>query len=207
MQPRLFFLCFSQPAGDIVWSIVEHNQTGHQIRRLNAQLEHMAMTDELTGLANRRSFYVRGGEEIKRAQRYHTPLSLIMLDIDGFKRINDTCGHEAGDRILQCVAGTLQTNVREVDSVARLGGEEFCVLLPNTRSEDAVKLAERIRLAVEEETCPIQGNQTMNVTVSIGVAAESEGSDDRDLDSLLRNADSAMYQAKTQGRNRLVLYV
>jgi diguanylate cyclase (GGDEF)-like protein len=189
---------------DIVWSIVEHHRAEEQIRLLNGRLEHLAMTDELTGLANRRSFFIRGGEEIKRAQRYQVPLSLIMLDIDEFKNINDTYGHEAGDLALQRVATTLQANIREVDALARLGGEEFGVLLPNTQSEDAIKLAERLRLAVQSESCQVQQNQKMNVTASIGVAAYSEGISD--LDALLRNADVAMYQAKNQGRNRLVLF-
>ncbi len=189
---------------DIVWSIVEHNRDGEQIRRLNSQLQHLAMTDELTGLANRRAFFIRGGEEMRRARRYNAPLSLIMLDIDEFKNINDTYGHEAGDLVLQCVASTLQENIREVDSLARLGGEEFGVLLPNTHPVDAVKLAERLRQAVERRSCSIREDRKMNVTVSMGLAAD--GLELADLDDLLRNADVAMYEAKNQGRNRLVLY-
>jgi len=189
---------------EIVWSIVEHHRAEEQIRLLNGQLEHLAMTDELTGLANRRAFFIRGGEEIKRARRYQVPLSLIMLDIDEFKNINDTYGHESGDLVLQRTADTLLKSVRVVDSVARLGGEEFSVLLPNTHSEDAVKLAERLRLAVEAQSCPVRKERSVCVTTSIGVAAYSE--DTEDLDALLRNADIALYQAKNQGRNRLILY-
>jgi diguanylate cyclase (GGDEF)-like protein len=189
---------------EIVWSIVEYHRAAEQIRVLNGQLEHLAMTDDLTGLANRRSFFIRGGEEIKRARRYQVPLSLIMLDIDGFKNINDSYGHETGDLVLQRIANTLLKNIRAVDAVARLGGEEFSVLLPSTQSEDAVKLAERLRLAVEAESFEIREQQRMSVTASIGVAAY--GDDTPDLDALLRNADAAMYQAKNQGRNRLILY-
>jgi len=127
-----------------------------------------------------------------------------MLDIDGFKNINDSYGHETGDLVLQRIANTLLKNIRAVDAVARLGGEEFSVLLPSTQSEDAVKLAERLRLAVEAESFEIREQQRMSVTASIGVAAY--GDDTPDLDALLRNADAAMYQAKNQGRNRLILY-
>lgn len=189
---------------DIVWSIVEHKRAEEQIRQLNDQLGHLAMTDDLTRLANRRSFFIQGNEEIKRTHRYQGSLSIIMMDIDGFKGINDTYGHEAGDMTLQCVAKTLLENVRQVDLVARLGGEEFGVLLPNTGAGDAIKLAERLRLAVERESFAVRQNEKTNVTVSIGVAeCDAKISN---LDSLLRNADAAMYQAKSQGRNRLVLY-
>ncbi len=189
---------------DIVWSIVEHKRAEEQIRRLNGELERLAMTDELTGLANRRLFFIRGTEEINRARRYQTPLSLIMLDIDEFKKINDTYGHEAGDVILQCVAGTLREKIRGIDVVARVGGEEFCVLLPNTDVEAAAKLADRLMQSVGKKDCPIERDRRMNVTASVGVAAYSV--EMSDLDSLLRDADAAMYQAKNQGRNRVVTY-
>jgi diguanylate cyclase (GGDEF)-like protein len=188
---------------DVVWSIVERKRAEERIGQLNSQLERMAMTDELTGMPNRRAFFIRGGEEMKRARRYHSPLSLIMLDIDGFKNINDTYGHDAGDLMLQCVARTLQEGIREIDTGARLGGEEFAILLPNTDAADAVKLAERLRLAVEEGRCTLQKN-TMSVTVSVGVAAYNK--EMVDLDAILHNADVAMYQAKSRGRNRVVLY-
>jgi diguanylate cyclase (GGDEF)-like protein len=187
---------------DVVWTIVERKQADEQIRRLNSQLERLAMTDELTGLANRRSFFIQGNEEIKRARRYKTPLTLLMLDIDGFKNVNDTYGHETGDAVLQCIANTLQENCREVDVAGRLGGEEFGILLPNTKAADAATLAERLRQAIESQACSAQGIQ-MSVTASIGVAAYSEEA--LNLDALLRRADTAMYQAKRLGRNRVVL--
>jgi diguanylate cyclase (GGDEF)-like protein/PAS domain S-box-containing protein len=187
---------------DLVWEIVEHKQAEEQIRLLNTQLERMAMTDELTGLTNRRSFYIQGTKEIKRSQRYQTPFSLLMLDLDQFKTINDRFGHEAGDRTLQSIANTLLENIRETDLLARLGGEEFSVMLPNTTAKDAINLAERLRLAVEETRLPIEG-QKVNVTVSIGVATYQEAISN--FEDLLRNADAAMYQAKNQGRNRVVL--
>ena len=185
---------------DMVWVIVERRRADEEIRRLNGELERMAMTDELTSLRNRRFFFAQGDEEIKRSRRYQTPLSMIMLDIDGFKAINDTQGHSAGDLMLKCVAATLLGKSREIDVVARLGGEEFGVLLPNTAGADAVKLAERLRLAIENTKCPIRDLE-VGVTVSVGVA--TQGQEVTGLDALLRNADAAMYQAKREGRNRV----
>jgi diguanylate cyclase (GGDEF)-like protein/PAS domain S-box-containing protein len=187
---------------DLVWSILEQKRADEQILELNTKLERLAMTDELTGLMNRRSFFIQGENEIKRAQRHQTPLSLLMLDVDRFKAVNDRYGHDAGDRVLQHVALKLIEIVREIDMVARMGGEEFSLLLPNTGAENAVKLAERVRLAVEQESCQIQ-DQTINVTVSIGVASYSK--DSSSLEAILRQADDCMYQAKNQGRNRVVL--
>ncbi len=186
---------------DIIWAIVEQKRADEQIRQLNARLEQMAMTDDLTGLKNRRSFFVRGAEEIKRALRYQTPLSLLMVDIDEFKQVNDTYGHDIGDLALQCVARTLESNIREIDILARLGGEEFGILLPNTDLNDAARLGERLRSAVEKRTCSSQ-NHCLNTTVSIGVSTYSH--DLLNLDAMLAVADQAMYQAKNQGRNRVV---
>lgn len=186
---------------DIVWTIVSEKHADEKILELNSKLEYLAMTDDLTELANRRAFFIQGNEEIKRARRYHTPLTLIMLDIDHFKLINDTCGHDAGDSVLQCITETLKKNIREVDIAARLGGEEFGVLMPNTKILDAVKLAERLRFAIESQNCCIQ-NQNIHITASVGVAVFSEKMSN--LDELLRNADVAMYKAKEKGRNRVV---
>jgi diguanylate cyclase (GGDEF)-like protein len=186
---------------DIVWRIVEQKRAEERIHELNSRLEQMAMTDELTGLQNRRSFFLRGGDETKRAHRYRTPLSLLMLDLDHFKQVNDTYGHDFGDLVLQCVAHALEDSIREVDVLARIGGEEFAILLPNTRPEAAAELGERLRSAVESETCSSRGRR-LNVTVSVGVASYDH--DLLDLDGMLRIADQAMYQAKNQGRNRVV---
>jgi diguanylate cyclase (GGDEF)-like protein/PAS domain S-box-containing protein len=185
---------------DLIWSIVERKRADEQVLQLNARLEKLAMTDELTGLANRRSFFLQGKKEVKRAERYRTPLSVLMLDLDGFKTINDTYGHAAGDKMLKCVANALLKNVREIDMLVRLGGEEFGVLLPNTELEDAVATAERLRAAVEKLHCSSR-RRKMKVTVSIGVA--SCGKNRSNLDVILREADAAMYRAKSQGRNRV----
>jgi len=187
----------------LVWSIVSKMRADAQIRELNQQLEEMAMSDELTDLANRRYFFLRGNEEIIRSRRYRASLSLIMLDLDKFKTINDTFGHDTGDQALQCVAKTLKAQCREVDIPARLGGEEFGILLPNTQLEEAVNVAERIRRAIEELHCMHEG-KTVAMTASLGVASTKPGM--KVLDELFHHADTAMYQAKNAGRNRVVLY-
>lgn len=185
----------------VVWSIIEQKRANEKIQELNAQLERLAMMDDLTGLMNRRAFFVHGAKEISRAQRQQTPLSLLMLDVDVFKTINDQYGHAAGDLVLQHVSHKIVENVREMDLVARMGGEEFSILLPNTAMKDAVKLAERVRQAVEQESCQFQ-DQEISTTVSIGVASYDLKSSN--LEGILRRADNFMYQAKNHGRNRVV---
>lgn len=188
---------------DLVYSIVENERAEAQIHQLNNQLQRLAMTDELTGLANRRAFFVRGEEELKMARRYAAPLSLLMLDIDRFKGINDTYGHHVGDQVLQLVANTMQTLIREVDKLGRIGGEEFAILLPKTGPEEASRLAERLRRGLEKKSLQSEG-QTIGVTISIGVAPFC--STTKTLDDLLRDADAALYRAKNQGRNRVVIF-
>lgn len=188
---------------DMVWEIVSQKQATEQIRTLNIQLENLAMKDELTGLTNRRAFFIRGIDEINKTKRYHPPLSVIMLDIDRFKSINDTYGHEAGDMALQCIASILLENVRVVDVAARLGGEEFAILLPSTTAKSAAILAERLRKAIADQSC-LQSEKGIHVTASFGVAEYGNGM--QNLDDLLRNADEAMYQAKNRGRNQVVIH-
>jgi diguanylate cyclase (GGDEF)-like protein/PAS domain S-box-containing protein len=183
-----------------VWTIIRQKQADDKIVLLNEKLESLAMTDELTKIANRRSFFIKGAEEIIRARRYHLPLSVIMLDIDRFKLINDTFSHDSGDLALQCVASTLMEGVREVDVVGRLGGEEFGIILPNTKLDDARGLAERLRVAITENSnfkCKLK----MEITASFGVAEYHLQI--KNLDELLKNADTAMYKAKNTGRNRV----
>lgn len=188
---------------NMAWEIILENQFEEKILELNTQLEKLAMTDELTRLSNRRAFFIRGSEEIGRAKRYKQPLSLIMLDIDRFKLINDSFGHEYGDMALKCLAKILMLKVREVDFVGRLGGEEFAILLPNTDHQHALILAERLRAAIEQESC-LDNETKLTFTASFGVAELSE--DTKKLDDLLRNADTAMYQAKNEGKNQVRLF-
>lgn len=187
---------------DIVWTVIERKRSEEEIRRLNINLERLAMTDELTGTFNRRSFFQRAGEEFSRFQRYHAPFALLVLDLDTFKSINDTYGHAAGDEMLRCVVKTLKNNLRNNDILARLGGEEFGILLPQTRPEDAFRAAKKLCQAVAQSYCSIAADLTIQVTASIGVASMNTGVES--FDDLFRRADKAMYQAKKPGGNRVV---
>jgi len=188
---------------DLVWTIVSRKRSEEKIHQLNSRLELLAMTDELTKLSNRRHFFQRGNEEIGRSRRYKHPLSLIILDIDKFKLINDTHGHDIGDLALQFIARILKEQCREVDLAARLGGEEFGILLPDTKLTEAAILAERIRERIENSDC-LTKDITVHMTASFGVATlEPEM---KNLDSLFHNADTAMYQAKNSGRNKVMLF-
>lgn len=188
---------------NMAWFVILETQADEEIQKLNEKLESLAMTDELTKIANRRAFFEKGEKEILRTRRYHQPLSIIMLDIDKFKLINDTLGHDSGDFALQCVAETLKHGVREVDLVGRLGGEEFGIILPNTKIDEARKLAERLRIAIEEnENFTIKLN--MDITASFGVAEYQLKL--KNLDEFLKNADIAMYKAKNGGRNRVEIF-
>jgi len=172
------------------------------VMRLVRKLEHLSHHDSLTGLLNRRAFEYLLGRECQRLQRFGEQFSLLILDIDHFKRINDRLGHAAGDAVLAAVAQTLQSHAREVDRVARFGGEEFCVLLPRTAHEGALQAAERLRAAINHITIPWD-EDVISVTVSTGLAsAEHAGESTEDL---LQRADQALYQAKSEGRNRVVV--
>ena len=168
--------------------------------RLVNRLRHLSQHDSLTGLLNRRAIEQCLAREAHRLQRFNEPFSVLLVDIDHFKRINDLLGHAAGDEVLRQVAQTLAGEAREVDRVARYGGEEFCVLLPNTEHEGAMQAAERLRAAVHGQEIT-WGEDTVGVTISTGVACATRP--DEPLDALLRRADEALYRAKAQGRNRV----
>jgi diguanylate cyclase (GGDEF)-like protein len=171
--------------------------------KLYAEIERMAVTDGLTGLHNHRHFQEKLTEEFGRLGRFSAPLSLLLVDIDFFKKVNDTCGHPAGDEILRRVAGMLKETVRSVDIAARYGGEEFAAILPGTDYEGARKIAERLRASVMEKTFPFEGRD-LKVTVSIGAATCP--SDAATKEDLIEKADRALYHAKRNGRNRCVLW-
>ena len=166
----------------------------------NADLKNMAQTDSLTGLPNRRTLNERGGLEIRRARRLATPLSVLLLDIDRFKVINDSWGHAIGDQVICAMADHLRAMLRDVDCAGRLGGEEFVVVLPETNQDTAMIIAERLRLAVERAELQVGDVSPLKFTISIGVAGWSE---DKDFDDLVALADHAMYRAKHSGRNRV----
>jgi diguanylate cyclase (GGDEF)-like protein len=186
---------------DLLWTVVDKKRAEERIQQLNDRLELQVLTDDLTGLANRRAFFQRGEEEVRRVERYQTPLSVIVLDGDRFKTINDSYGHSAGDGVLQTIADVLRRTVRDIDLAARFGGDEFGILLPNTDVVGAVRLAERLRMAIKTSAYR-QDGQDIHVTVSIGVA--EYGKSGTDLDTILRKADAAQYQAKEQGRDRVI---
>ena len=171
----------------------------------NRQLQRMSTTDALTGLHNRRYFDQAYQSELKRTHRDGGDLSLLLLDIDHFKRINDTWGHAAGDHCLQQVAQALSQAIRrDTDTLARIGGEEFCVLLPHTNAAGAVYLADAMRKAVAE--LPVEFNgQPIPLTISIGVASSSQQIPSPS-DQMLSLADKALYQSKQAGRNRVTLF-
>lgn len=169
-------------------------------KRIERELEILATTDPLTEQLNRRSFMERANEAWSRFERYGRPCSTIMLDLDHFKRVNDTHGHKAGDKVLRALAKTVESVLREVDSLGRVGGEEFAVLLPETDAESALQAAERIRTKVEKMEVPFDG-EIICVTVSLGVACARES--DSEFDDILRRADEALYRAKDAGRNQV----
>lgn len=172
-----------------------------ELRLQKEAAEKAARIDALTGVASRRAFTERAELEIQRALRYHQPLSVVMVDLDRFKRVNDTYGHAVGDAVLVSFAQALLHEVREVDMVGRLGGEEFAVLLPGIEGEEAMRVAERMRLAVEARELMV-GGQRLKFTASFGVA-DFDGIE-VNLPGLLAKADRALYHAKHTGRNRVV---
>jgi two-component system cell cycle response regulator len=166
----------------------------------NARLEELSRTDPLTEIANRRAFEEELHARFEHACRYNRPLSLAMIDVDHFKDINDTYGHQAGDMVLRRLAGVLRRCSRQSDVVARYGGEEFAVILPETQLFDALQFAEKIRAAVAAED--MGEGMPPRVTVSIGVAAMGH-SIFRTAAELVAAADAALYRAKAKGRNRV----
>jgi diguanylate cyclase (GGDEF)-like protein len=166
--------------------------------KAQSRLQTMALTDELTGLNNRRQVMARLEEEFQRAIRLAESICLITLDIDHFKKINDTYGHPFGDQVLKRVAESMLSSVRPYDIVGRIGGEEFLIVAPATPAHEAVSLAERIVSTIYLTT--IEENETrVSVTASAGVAVIRR--EDANIDELLRRADYALYQAKARGRN------
>ena len=161
----------------------------------------MATTDLLTGLLNRRAFLESTGREVARAKRYNDALSVILLDVDHFKHINDRRGHAAGDMVLAAVGKLLNTAVRTCDIVARWGGEEFVLVLPSTTLEGAEQVAERVRELLECAEIKDGNGDLVPVTASFGVATYMGG---ETLEQIVDRADRAMYLAKSGGRNRVV---
>ena len=180
----------------------ERNSLAKEREALITQLQTSSNTDFLTGVLNRRAFYTHADQQMGVAQRYRRAVSVVLFDIDHFKRINDSYGHQAGDAILigvsQCVAQLL----RKVDVLARYGGEEFIILLPESDLAQAAAVADKLRAALEERVFETEGDRRINVTASFGVATLAGG---EALDKLTKRADIALYRAKRLGRNRVEL--
>jgi diguanylate cyclase (GGDEF)-like protein len=185
--------------------------------RMYAEIEKLAITDPLTGLYNFRYFQQRLGAEMARSQRYRHPLSIMMIDLDDFKKINDLYGHLSGDRVLREAAMAFRENIRrydepvvlkgnEIEIISRYGGEEFIIIQPDTPLEGALVCAERLREILEatigrKAGLPYSGGSAQRITGSFGVTAFDVG---ESMDSMLKRVDSAMYMAKDQGKNRVV---
>jgi len=195
------FNTMGQQLNTLYSEVSERNQ---ELSALNVKLEELAITDGLTGLYNHRHFYERLTEEVKRSKRYHHPLSLIMGDIDHFKCFNDTCGHVAGDKVLQIIAALIAENARENDLVARYGGEEFAIILPETPLETARLVAERMRSIIESspELLDSRTKPGETITMSFGVTLLDDATDN--AKGFVRLADAKLYQAKQSGRNRVI---
>ncbi len=183
-------------------------QLMRSIEKSQEEMKKLAVTDELTTLYNRRYFFDKLSQEFSRSKRHQRSMACIMMDIDYFKKFNDTYGHQVGDLVLQSVARVLKTQARETDTVARYGGEEFTVLLPETHTEGAQIFAEKIRAAIEAEIVTTPDNQQLNVTMSLGVRAMKyeELMEINDAAILVKQADQALYNAKEQGRNQVQVF-
>jgi len=168
----------------------------------NAQLfeekENLSIKDDLTGLYNHRYFYECAEREMQRSLRYHKDFSLIMMDIDHFKKVNDRYGHQAGDELLQNVANNCLSSLRKSDILCRFGGDEFIALLPETNKTDALKIARRIREVAASSIFHVKQDK-FNITLSLGVAAKDDACSS--VDALVSAADEALYKAKKAGRN------
>ena len=169
-------------------------------KKIERQLANLALFDSLTGTLNRPAFYQHAEKEFTRSKRYYRPLSVIMLDIDHFKRVNDQYGHHGGDQVLQIFAEACQEVIRNTDLMGRVGGEEFAMLLPDTSMKAAFNLAERLRERINKYPY-LAGDMLIEITASLGVAELQ--SDDSDFKTLLQRADEALYSAKHDGRNRV----
>ncbi len=189
-----------------IQDITERKYVEKELERAKLEAEKLASIDYLTGILNRRAFEDRLNEEIHRAAREGHPISLILADIDEYKKINDTYGHQAGDYTLQKFTQCLTNICRPYDIIGRHGGEEFIICLPNTNGKQARIIAERIRSAVEELSIKlVYLNEPINITASFGIASPKYGTHES-IDTLIMQADKAMYKAKSLGRNIVCTY-
>jgi diguanylate cyclase (GGDEF)-like protein/PAS domain S-box-containing protein len=213
-EPQTFEFEFAQSIkGDIRWCLLTHNplpdrggfvRTFTDITRrkgMEASLLKLSQEDALTGLFNRRTLMAAIEAEVARQQRYQRPLSLLMIDIDHFKQVNDRWGHPLGDAVLKVFAAACRDAMRDNDKVGRWGGEEFVVLLPETDAAEAERVAGRLHACIAALAIDAGGGDTIRITVSIGATSARPGDT---VESLLKRADVALYDAKAAGRDRVV---
>ena len=182
-------------------------QIGQRIIELEHRILRLASTDYLTGLLNRRAFLERLERELNRCQREASPMGIIIMDIDHFKKVNDNYGHQAGDLVLQELSTTLVTLCRVYDFIGRYGGEEFIVCLPGADKWNTYQIAERMRSIVENKNILLPDKGTsVSVTASFGIVSMEPGQR-KSADRLINEADEALYRAKDQGRNQVVMYI
>lgn len=181
--------------------ITERKKAEEEKGRLIERLEHLSQTDGLTGLMNRRALTDRLHYEVERARRFKSELSLVLCDIDNFKEINDTYGHDTGDRALQVISATLQTVLRETDIAGRYGGDEFMLILPATSATGAENLADKLLTVVRNSDLPTHNGRRIRLSMSIGISAHGAG--ETDAESLVKRADDAMYASKQGGKGRV----
>lgn len=194
---------FTDEDEDLLLTLGFHSSFALEKARMHQEATKLATTDGLTGLNNHRTFQERLEVEIARAKRFNHRLSLLIIDIDYFKKFNDNFGHRVGDEVLRRVACLLAESTRNIDFAARYGGEEFVLILPETAIEGAVLTAERIREVIARRKMNVDGKD-LSVTVSIGVASFPEDADYREM--LIERADNALYSAKKSGRNKVVAF-
>lgn len=185
---------------EIATEITNRKQVEDELLEAKKHAEMLAYKDELTGLNNRRAFFDQGRRSFKQAARFKRPISVIMMDIDYFKRINDNFGHTVGDNVLRNISNLIKTIVRDIDIVARIGGEEFAFICPETGLDEAVNLAERIRQSIENCVIEDQSNK-LQLTVSLGISTCMP--ENETLEQMLIKADDALYIAKKKGRNQI----
>lgn len=184
-------------------TMVVFSALGYFIGRREQMITELALSDALTGLYNKRYFKNRLEQEYERHQRHGTPLAVVQIDLDFFKKVNDTWGHQAGDEVLKNVSTVIMANCRKNEIAARVGGEEMCVIACDCSDEDAMHLAERLRIAIEAAGSNWQG-ETLKVTASFGVAIADSGT--TNAWQIYQHADKALYQAKQTGRNKVCRY-
>ncbi len=192
---------FLRSVADILALVIRQITTQKRLEEAYRELETMANTDVLTGLFNRRFLITRLEEELAAAERFAQPLSFVLMDVDHFKRINDSYGHLAGDEVLRQIGGILTTNLRRYDTGARFGGEEFAILFPRTDERAAGTIVDRIREELNARRIRVSDGEGIRVTASFGLVEWRSG---ERIEGMIHRADQALYAAKNAGRNRVV---